>query len=187
MSAIAPSNDAQAGWLLDRLESEANRSLAGARVALLGLSFKAETDDLRESPALRLAAALTARGASVTWFDPLVTERGDVALRDEGVVAERAGSAELACRDADAVVVATEWAEFGTLDWSRIAPTMRGRFILDARTIVDVDAATAAGLRVLVLGVAAPSASADRAKPDAASTAADQSAEIQLAGTAGSR
>ncbi len=184
MSAIAPSNEAQAEWLLDRLESEAGRSLRGARVALLGLSFKADTDDLRESPALRLARSLASRGADVAWFDPLVAERGDAALQVEGVAAERAHSAEQACRDADAVVVATEWADFKRLDWARIAPTMRGRFVLDARTIVDVSAAARAGLRVLVLGVAAPGAPGGSASE---TPVQGQSTETQLAGTAGPR
>jgi UDPglucose 6-dehydrogenase len=177
MSAIAPSNEAQAEWLLDRLEAEAGRSLRGTRVALLGLSFKADTDDLRESPALRLAAALTARGAAVTWFDPLVTERGDAALVADGVSANRASSAEAACDGADAVVVATEWAAFRKLDWARIAPTMRGHFVLDARTVVNVHAATRAGLRVLVLGVPAPGGAA-------VEVAGEQAGETELAGTA---
>jgi UDPglucose 6-dehydrogenase len=58
-------------------------------------------------------------------------------------------------RDADAVVVATEWPEFALLDWEAIAPTMRGRVVADARRIVDVRAASAAGLEVISLGVAA--------------------------------
>jgi UDPglucose 6-dehydrogenase len=181
MSAIAPSNESQADWLLDRLESEAGWSLRGRRVALLGLSFKADTDDPRESPALRMAGALTARGAAVTWFDPLVTEKGDAALSGEGVTASRAGSAEAACDGADAVVVATEWAAFKKLDWAHIAPTMHDRFVLDARNVVNVHVATRAGLRVLVLGVPAPGA------PSASEARGDQDAAIELAGAAQTR
>jgi UDPglucose 6-dehydrogenase len=181
MSAIAPSNDEQAVWLLDRLESEAGRALDETRVALLGLSFKADTDDLRESPALRLAAALTGRGAAVTWFDPLVTDRGDAALAAEGVTASRAESAEAACEGADAVVVATEWAAFRKLDWARIAPTMRDRFVLDARTIVNVHAATRAGLQVLVLGVAGGRSSTARVPGN------EELTDVELAGTAAAR
>jgi UDPglucose 6-dehydrogenase len=155
LDAIWPSNVRQAEWLLDGLERAAGRPVAGMRVALLGLTFKAGTDDLRESPALRLGAALLARGASVAAFDPLALDTG-VALLTKGgpdVPVAAAPTAAAACAGADAVVVATEWPEFRTLDWSAIAPAMAGRVVIDGRRIVDVTAATSAGLRVVALGV----------------------------------
>jgi UDPglucose 6-dehydrogenase len=155
MDAIWPSNASQADWLLDRLERALDRSVEGRRVALLGLTFKAGTDDLRESPAVRLGQALLARGATVAAFDPVSLESG-VALVAGGAgdaSIEAAGSAEAACAGADAVVVATEWPEFRYLDWGAIAPTMAGEVIVDGRHIVDVAAARAAGLRVVALGV----------------------------------
>ena len=155
MAAIWPSNVSQADWLLDGLERAAGRPLEGMRVALLGLTFKAGTDDLRESPAIRLGAALLARGASVVAFDPVSLEPGTAMLA--GLVpaapVEAADSAEAACAGADAVVVATEWPQFGRLDWAAIAGTMAGEVIVDGRRIVDTDAAAAAGLRVVALGV----------------------------------
>jgi UDPglucose 6-dehydrogenase len=180
MRAIAPSNEHQAEWLLDRLEEELGVPIRGLRIALLGLPFKADTDDLRESPALRLGAATAGRGAALTWFDPLVTASGDAALRAAGVSAERAASADAACHDADAVIVATEWSDFSILDWQRIAPTMRGRVVLDARSVVDVDAATRAGIRVLSLGV--PVAAA----PDTTETKSE-SQQVAVATGTGSR
>lgn len=155
MSAIAGSNNGQADWLLDRLEGVAGRSIAGWRVALLGLTFKADTDDLRESPALRLARRLAARGASVACFDPVATATGVAALRGEGLDVTAADSAEAACAGADAVVLATEWPEFRVLEWRQIAPQMRGSLIADARRVVDVDEAARAGLTVISLGVRA--------------------------------
>jgi UDPglucose 6-dehydrogenase len=157
MAAIAPSNDGQADWLLDRLEIAAGgRPIAGWRVALLGLTFKADTDDLRESPALRLARRLTARGASVVCFDPLATAPGVAALREEGLDVSAADSAEAACVGADAVVVATEWPEFRLLEWREIARQMRGSLVADARHVVDVEEAGRAGLTVVALGVVMP-------------------------------
>jgi UDPglucose 6-dehydrogenase len=154
MSSIAASNDGQADWLLDRLEIAAGgRPIAGWRVALLGLTFKADTDDLRESPALRLARRLTARGASVVCFDPLATASGVAALRAEGLDVSAADSAEAACAGADAVVVATEWPEFRVLEWREIAQQMRGNLVADARHVVDVEDATRAGLIVVAMGV----------------------------------
>jgi len=155
MDAIWPSNVSQADWLLDGLERAAGRSVEGMRVALLGLTFKAGTDDLRESPAIRLGQALAARGATVVAFDPVSLESGTAMLArlapDSTI--EPASSALAACKGADAVVVATEWPEFGRLAWSEIAPSMNGNVIVDGRRMVDTEAATAAGLRVVALGV----------------------------------
>ncbi len=125
--------------------------------ALLGLTFKAGTDDLRESPALRLAEVLVARGATVVAFDPVAT---DVGRRAAGARWREhpglSGPRPRPRSDADAVVVGTEWPEFGRLDWAAIAPAMRGRVIADARRIVDRAAANEAGLTVVTLGVAYP-------------------------------
>lgn len=155
MLAVATSNAGQADWLLDRLEAVAGRSVEGWRVALLGLTFKADTDDLRESPALQVARRLCARGAGVTCFDPVATAPGVAALRAEGLDVSAADSEEAACVGADAVVVATEWPQFRVLEWREIAPQMRGSLVADARHVVDVDDATRAGLTVLTLGVVA--------------------------------
>jgi UDPglucose 6-dehydrogenase len=155
MDAIWPSNVSQAEWLLDGLERIAGRPLEGMRVALLGLTFKAGTDDLRESPSMRLGRALAARGATVVTFDPVSLEQGTAMLRRlaPGADIEAAGSVADACAGADAAVVATEWPEFAELPWAEIAPTMSGTIVVDGRRIVDTDAATAAGLRVVALGV----------------------------------
>ena len=154
MRAVAPSNEHQADWLLDRLEVAAGKTLSGCRVALLGLTFKAGTDDLRESPALRIAERLVARGATVVVFDPVATVEGAAQLAAAGTAVQTSPSAESACDQADAVIVATEWPEFRHLDWTSIGRSMRGRWVADARHVLDVDAATTAGLGVVVLGVA---------------------------------
>lgn len=153
IAAVAPSNQEQAVWIVDRLEQVQDGSVAGTRVGLLGLTFKAGTDDLRESPALRLAEVLVARGAHVVAFDPIATRAGIAQLGRAGVVVDEAATAEAVAADADAIVVGTEWPEFGHLDWAAMASTMRGRVIADARRIVDMEAARAAGLTVISLGV----------------------------------
>lgn len=158
VDAIWPSNVAQADWLIDGLERAAGRSVAGLRVALLGLTFKAGTDDLRESPALRLGEVLLARGADVAAYDPIAGEAGIARLRrysdgPSGGRVDLADSPAEACTSADAVVVATEWPEFAALDWPAMATAMTGRIVVDGRRVIDVAAAQAAGLRVLALGV----------------------------------
>jgi UDPglucose 6-dehydrogenase len=123
-------------------------SLVGRRIAQLGLAFKADTDDVRESPALALAANLRAAGAEVLTHDPRAERRAlqaDPAL----LIAPTALEAMLG---AEAVVVVTEWAEYGAIDWVAAAAAMRGTLVYDTRGIVDVEAAGRAGLRVERLG-----------------------------------
>jgi UDPglucose 6-dehydrogenase len=156
IDSIGASNEDQADWLLDRLEQAAGRSIDGMRIALLGLTFKAGTDDLRESPAIRLAKRLVARGASVAAFDPVAGVTAIAGLAGAGIDVEGCASAQDACIGVDAVLVATEWPEFRQLDWSVIAPRMRGRLLVDARHVVDADEAGLAGLQVMVLGVTTP-------------------------------
>jgi UDPglucose 6-dehydrogenase len=168
MEAVWASNLAQAEWLLDGVERGLGRSLEGLRVALLGLTFKAGTDDLRESPSLRLGRLLLARGARVAAYDPMaqaagvahlaagiapiVDGRADGMSRHSTGSVEGAVSAEEACQGADAVVIATEWPEFASLDWRLIARSAPGIVVADARRVIDVDAALDAGLRVVSLG-----------------------------------
>jgi UDPglucose 6-dehydrogenase len=165
MRSITPSNEGQADWLIDRLEGAAGRVVRGWQVALLGLTFKAGTDDLRESPALRVAARLVARGAAVRAFDPIACEAGIAQLAAAGIVVEPAPSAEAACAGTDAVVAATEWPEFRQLDWGAIARTMPGRLIVDGRNVIDGATAAAAGYRVVVMGVERPAAITEGARP----------------------
>ena len=139
-------------------------SLAGRRIAQLGLAFKADTDDVRESPALALAANLRAAGAEVVTHDPRAERRAHLA--DPTLVV--APTALDAIRGAEAVVVVTEWAEYGALDWAAAAPTMRGTLVYDTRGVVDVESASRAGLRVERLGRPARPATAQPAGVPAA-------------------
>ena len=151
-AAIDPSNAAQADWLIGLAESARGLSLKGVRVALLGLTFKAGTGDLRESPALRIAARLIDRGAVVRAFDPIATETGVAEIARGGRVAEAAPSALEAVRDAEVVVIATEWPEFRGLDWTAVRSRMAGDLIVDARHVVDAASAATVGLRVVGVG-----------------------------------
>jgi UDPglucose 6-dehydrogenase len=141
-------------------------ALAGRQIGLFGLSFKANTDDVRESPALALAANLRAAGAEVLAHDPRAEARAtlaDPSLRVAPTPFE-------AATGADAVVVATEWADYADLDWAAVAGVMRGKLVYDTRSVVDVAAARAAGLQVVRLG--RPTADAPAPEP-AASTASE--------------
>lgn len=100
------------------------------RIALWGLAFKAGTDDLRESPALKIALALLERGVEVTAFDPAVRSTDVSAL-------QLAPDAVSATKGADALVIATEWPEFAAADLRAVRDAMRGNAVIDARNILD--------------------------------------------------
>ncbi len=117
-------------------------SLVGRKVTLLGLAFKANTDDMREASSLVLSARLLADGARVHAYDP-VAEREARKLMT-GV--EFADSSLDALAGADAAVIVTEWPEFSELDWARVAEVMDGRLLIDGRNMLDPRAVRDAGL-----------------------------------------
>ncbi|HEY6297566.1 MAG TPA: UDP-glucose/GDP-mannose dehydrogenase family protein [Streptosporangiaceae bacterium] len=118
----------------------------GRRVALLGLTFKAGTSDLRDSPAMAIAEGLRALGASVQAYDPTVHPGAVAGIETHGTVVS-------ACRDAEALVIGTEWPEFATLDLALLRAAMAGRVIIDARNIVDPAAAVRAGFTYTGIGI----------------------------------
>jgi UDPglucose 6-dehydrogenase len=118
--------------------------LAGSRIGVLGLAFKAGTNDLRDSPALSVTAMLSAHGAEVTAYDPAVN--GDLPAMT--VVDDP----YQAVKGADAVVVLTEWDEFRGLDWSYCAELMQGDVVVDTRNLLDPQTIIEVGLSWLGLG-----------------------------------
>lgn len=152
MDAIDLSNQEQTEWIAELIESALGSALRGRRVALLGLAFKAGTDDLRESPAMRIGASLAGRGADLVVHDPAVGDEGARQLVAAGFKVRSAPDAASACVAAHAVVVGTEWPEYRELDWSAIAGTMRGDLVVDTRSVVDTRAASRAGLRPILPG-----------------------------------
>jgi len=115
---------------------------AGKRVALLGLAFKPNTDDMREASSLVLSARLHADGARVVAYDPVAEEQARVLVG--GI--EFADSPLGAVAQADAVVLVTEWREFLELDWRHVADAMGGNVVIDGRNALDPEAIRAAGL-----------------------------------------
>lgn len=114
-------------------------------IAMWGLTFKAETGDLRNSPALAIAHRLIEHGASVDAYDPTVPA-GDLC----GITVHPAPLA--ACKDADALVIGTEWPEFASVDLDVLATVMRSRYLLDARNLINPAAAARAGFVHLGIG-----------------------------------
>jgi UDPglucose 6-dehydrogenase len=131
-----------------RIERAVGGSLAGKSVAVLGLAFKPDTDDVREAPSLTLIPMLQERGASVRAYDPHAAENAEAML--PGVVWCR--SALEAAEQADVAVVLTEWNEFRALDLGVLRARMRGSILVDLRNVYLPAQASAAGFTYASIG-----------------------------------
>ncbi len=141
LTAVIEVNELQKRRVIGKLHKHLG-GLVGKRVALLGLAFKPNTDDMREASSLVLSARLSADGASVAAYDPVAEEQ---ARRLVGGI-DFADSALNAVADADAVVLVTEWPEFFELDWAEVAKAMKGEVVIDGRNALDAQAIRRAGL-----------------------------------------
>ncbi|HVW41595.1 MAG TPA: UDP-glucose/GDP-mannose dehydrogenase family protein [Amycolatopsis sp.] len=144
LSAAIGENIAQRDRIVAKIAGAVGGGLAGARIGVLGLAFKAGTNDLRDSPALSVTAMLCAHGAEVTAYDPAIG--GD--LPGMRVVDDPYQVAKAA----DAIVVLTEWDEFRKLDWAYIADIMHGDSVVDTRNLLDPHVILGCGLSWLGLG-----------------------------------
>jgi len=141
-------NDQQFDRVADKVRIAAGGTLAGKKVAVWGLTFKAGTDDLRDSPAVSVVDRLLTEGASVMVFDPTVlTTRVGV---PRGIAL--ATSEVQACNAADVLVVLTEWDQFKWVSPSDITPLMTGRTVVDARNLLDRNAWNKAGFQHIGIG-----------------------------------
>ncbi len=141
LNAVIEVNELQKRRVVSKLQRHLGE-LAGRKVALLGLAFKPNTDDMRGASSLVLAARLQAEGAHVRAYDPIAEEAARALMPQ----LEYADSASDAIADADAVILVTEWPEFLELDWSEVARAMQGTLLVDGRNALDGDAVCAAGL-----------------------------------------
>jgi UDPglucose 6-dehydrogenase len=121
--------------------------LKGRTVALLGLAFKPNTDDLREAPAVEIARKLVERGCRVKVHDPVALERFRREYPNLGVLC--CDTPEQAAEGADAVVLVTEWPQYREMDWEALAASMRTRLVLDGRNVLDRARLTSAGFHYL--------------------------------------
>jgi UDPglucose 6-dehydrogenase len=133
--------------MIDKIAAAAG-ALAGSTAAVLGLSFKPETDDIRESPALAVVADLKKAGAKVRAFDPAAMENARALHPDLHYARDAYECAE----GADFLVLATEWNEFRALDLSRLAGLLRTRTMIDLRNVYDPKEMKAAGWKYVGVG-----------------------------------
>jgi len=149
-------NESQRQFVVDELLRQL-RTLRGARICVLGLAFKAGTDDVRDSPGMDVAERLVGRGALVSAYDPMVkTLPGDSAIR-------LGSDAYSAARGVDAIVIATECPEFVALDLGRIRGAMTGDLLFDGRNLFDPAQIRSQGFRYLSVG--RPAVGVDKPAP----------------------
>jgi UDPglucose 6-dehydrogenase len=148
LQASLDTNTRQPHRMVEKVRDAVGGSLAGQRVGLLGLTFKAGTDDLRDSPALTVAALLAAEGADLIGYDPGVPAAvpgltDDLQLTDDPLKV---------ASGAAALVVLTEWPEFQLLDWGRLAELVERRIVVDTRNLLDADVLRRVGFEVRGIG-----------------------------------
>ncbi|WP_297372088.1 UDP-glucose/GDP-mannose dehydrogenase family protein [Acidocella sp.] len=146
-------NDARKAAMAGRILKAFGGSVRRRRVAVLGLTFKPDTDDMRESPAIPILHRLAELGAEITAYDPAGMAQARGCLPEAITYAP---SAAAAVHGADGAVLITEWAEFRTLDPAWLAQTMRGRVVVDLRNVFDAKAMRRAGLEHHAIGRPAP-------------------------------
>lgn len=135
LQAVEEVNDEQKSLLFHKLEKHFNGDLRGKRIAIWGLAFKPETDDMREAPSLVLIEKLLAAGCEVYAYDPVAVEESKRRIGDAIHYAKDIYDAVV---DADALMLVTEWKEFRMPSWSAIKKLMATPLVLDGRNIYDI-------------------------------------------------
>ena len=132
LEAVEAVNDDQKNVLVNKVTAHFGQDLRGKHFAFWGLSFKPQTDDMREAPSVVIAEALMARGATVTAYDPVAIEEAKHQLQDR---IQYADNAYAALAGADALLLITEWPEFRVPDWDRVRDALNAPVVLDGRNI----------------------------------------------------
>ncbi len=140
LTSVIEVNELQKRRVIAKLQKHLG-SLVGKKVALLGLAFKAETDDMREASSLVLAARLQGEGALVSAYDPVAAVEAVKLMPGVDIAA----SVLDAVKRSDAIVLVTEWPEFAELDWTELARASRGSLVIDGRNFLDGGPVRAAG------------------------------------------
>jgi UDPglucose 6-dehydrogenase len=126
-------------------------TLRGKKLGVLGLAFKGDTDDIRDSPAIEMVKMLLAEGCSICAFDPAGIERTKAVVPESDKVSY-AADAYAAAEDADALLILTDWAEFGKLDLNKLRTGLRYPIMIDGRNLYEPSTVAAAGMTYYSVG-----------------------------------
>ncbi len=152
LGAVIEVNELQKRRVIGKLKRVLGNELRGKRIALLGLAFKPNTDDIRQASSIVLAGRLEAEGTHVVAYDPLAMPQ----MRKLLPKIDYAASAMEALQDADACVLVTEWQELVTLDWAKVKEIMRRPVIVDGRNALDATALVSLGFSYEGIGTRTP-------------------------------
>jgi UDPglucose 6-dehydrogenase len=141
-------NQRQKLIVLEKLQQEL-KILKGKTIGLLGLTFKPDTDDMRDAPSLKLISELNRLGARVKAYDPIVSQTG-ISHGLTGVMIE--SNPEMLADDCDALVLVTDWAEFLDLDYGKLGNRLHNRLIIDGRNFLNKTALIELGFRYVGVG-----------------------------------
>ncbi len=141
-------NEARIGGLADRIVAEAGGTVAGKTIAVLGIAFKPNTDDVREAASLTVIPALQAAGAAIRAHDPEAAEAAEPELPGVTWCADAYDAAQ----GADILVILTEWNTYRAMDMERLGEAMSGRVIIDMRNVYRLDDMRGKGLRYVSVG-----------------------------------
>jgi UDPglucose 6-dehydrogenase len=147
LAAVNKVNESQIGAFAEKIITTLG-NVSGKKIAVLGIAFKPETDDIREAPAVKLIRLLLEKGAVVSAYDPVAETRGKSLLPQ---VTFCPGTYEVV-RGADAIVLATEWAEFREIDLLQARKLVKNNFIFDGRNILNAKKVKEAGFRYFGVG-----------------------------------
>jgi len=151
LQAVEDANDAQKQVLVDKIVKRFGDDLAGKRFAVWGLAFKPNTDDMREASARVLIGELLARGATISAYDPVAMTEARRIFGDESRIAY-AENPDAALVGADALAIVTEWKEFRSPDFARIASTLKTPVIFDGRNLYEPAIVREAGIDYQAIG-----------------------------------
>ncbi len=151
LAAVESVNDAQKRVLVERIVERLGGDLAGRTIALWGLAFKPNTDDMREAPSRVIVAALAERGARIVAYDPVAMDEARRVFADAPYLRYAASPLD-ACDGADALVVVTEWQEFRSPDFEALSRRLAQPLVFDGRNLYNPAEVRAAGLEYFGIG-----------------------------------
>jgi UDPglucose 6-dehydrogenase len=151
LKSVEQANQFQKHVLGNKVKDRFGEDLTGRNFALWGLSFKANTDDMREASSITVIRDLVAAGASITAYDPVATEQAKLALKDVTNL-QFASTPSEALQNADALVIVTEWKEFRSPDFDHIKSTLKSPVIFDGRNLYDPSFVRGMGFEYLAIG-----------------------------------
>lgn len=151
LAAVEEANEAQKSVLVKKMLTYYGQDLEGKRFALWGLAFKPDTDDMREAPSRVLIKELIKRGATINAYDPVAMSEAEKIFGIESKLTY-AGRPNSALQDADALIIATEWKEFRSPDFSKMKELMRAPVIFDGRNMYSPEDMSSRGIEYFSIG-----------------------------------